>query len=329
MNFLDSQTSPLYHSDTKEHYQTCVNSIFEQSWWLDALAPGQWSEVVVKNGTDIVAKLPYVIKKKYGLTILTQPPLTPGLGPWLRPSKAKYSNQLSEQKKLMTALIDQLPEYDYFCQNFHHSITNCLPFYWRGFTHTTYCTYIIKDPNELELVWTELKQSTRTSIRKAQKQLTVRTDIDIEQFLDIQSLTYQRQGLSFPYSRELVRRLDAACAERQARLIFGAADAQGRIHAVNYVVWDENSVYGLMCGADPEHLNSGASNLLKWEAIKYAAKINRTFNFCGSMLENIESNNRSFGAKQIPYFFVNHMSRRMKLLMAANDIVKALVSPAK
>ena len=95
-----------------------TNSIFQQPWWLEVVAPGQWGEVVVKRGEEVAARMPYVIKKKYGLTALTMPPLTQTLGPWLRPSKAKYARRISEQKQLMNELIEQLPEVDYFCQNF-------------------------------------------------------------------------------------------------------------------------------------------------------------------------------------------------------------------
>src|SRR5690349_7234170 len=55
---------------------------FEQPWWLDAVAPGSWGEVVVERQGEPVARLPYVRKRKLGLTVLTQPPLTRFVGPW-------------------------------------------------------------------------------------------------------------------------------------------------------------------------------------------------------------------------------------------------------
>ena len=91
-------------------------SIFQQPWWLDAVAPYQWKQVVVKNGNEVIARLPYVIRKKWGLTFLMMPKLTPHLGPWLRPSKAKYPNQLGEQIELVGKLIEKLPEFDIFLQ---------------------------------------------------------------------------------------------------------------------------------------------------------------------------------------------------------------------
>ncbi|MDJ0617905.1 MAG: GNAT family N-acetyltransferase [Calothrix sp. MO_192.B10] len=302
-----------------------VNSIFQQPWWLDALSPNQWSEVSVKKNQEVVARFPYVIKKKYGLTVITQPPLTPILGPWLKPSNAKYAKQLAEQKELMTLLIEQLPKYDYLISAFHYSIENWLPFFWCNFSQTTSYTYVLENLKDLDEIWAGFRENIRREIRKAKKQVVIRTDLDIERFLEISSLTFQRQDKSFPYSSELVKRLDAACVKQEARQIFFAEDAQGRIHAAIYVIWDENSAYYLMGGGDPELRKSGATSLLMWEAIKFAAKVTKKFDFEGSMIEPIERFFRAFGGRQVPYLKVTAMSRRMKFMMAGRDMLEAMV----
>ncbi len=62
--------------------KTCI-PIFFQAWWLDAVAPGSWGEVVIEKGGKIHARLPYVLQRKHGLTLLTMPPLTQTFDPWL------------------------------------------------------------------------------------------------------------------------------------------------------------------------------------------------------------------------------------------------------
>jgi lipid II:glycine glycyltransferase (peptidoglycan interpeptide bridge formation enzyme) len=272
-----------------------------------------------------VARLPYVVEKRWGLTGLTMPPLTQTLGPWLAPSEGKLVNQLSRQKELMTSLIERLPPFDYFHQRFHYSITNWLPFYWQGFDQTTRYTYVIETLNDLDRVWAQLHERVRRNIRKAEKQLAVRTDPDIERFFDINALSYKRQGLALPYSRDIVRRLDTACAERQTRRIFFAEDAQGRIHAAKYIVWDQNSGYYLMGGADPDLRSSSADTLLMWEAIRFCATVTRKFDFEGSMIEPIERFFRAFGGAQRPYFRVVRLGRRVRFLTAGRDLIKALL----
>ena len=302
-----------------------TNSIFEETWWLDAVATNQWNAVEIKRDGAVVARLPYVIKKQMGLTIFTMPRLTPSLGPWLRESTANYSKQLAQQKDLYTALIAQLPTHDFFCLNFHHSMTNWQPFYWQGFSQTTCYSYVIENLQDLDLVWNGFQPNIRQEIRKASKQVVVRTDLDLDRFLDINSLTFDRQGKKLPYSRELVQRLDHACVEHKSRQIFFAEDAQGQIHAAIYLIWDRHSAYYLMGGGDPQLRTSGATSLLMWEAIKFAATVTQKFDFEGSMIEPIERFVRSFGGRQIPYFKVRKNSHRMQVLLSAREIVRSIL----
>lgn len=138
-------------------------SLFQEPWWLDAVAAGEWDEVVVKRGGRVAARLPFVRKEKLGGTWLLQPKLTPYLGPWLRASDAKLTNRLSEEKELMQELIDGLPQFDLFRQTFAPEVTYWLPFYWRGFSQTTRYTYRLSDLTDLAGLWGD---SVRTSGEK-------------------------------------------------------------------------------------------------------------------------------------------------------------------
>ena len=303
-----------------------VTSIFQQPWWLDAVAPGRWSAVEIRREGELQARLPYIMDRYMGLTRLRQPLLTPSLGPWIRPSEGKYATQLSHQKELYTELIEQLPTHDYFSQTFHYSVQNWLPFYWKGFQQTTRYTYVIDDLTNLDYVRSEFQKDMRYSIRKASKRkLRVHSEYGIDKFLDINELTFARQGLPLPYSRAFVCRLDDACSARSARKIFFAEDDGGRVHAAAYIVWDERSVYALMAGEDPELRTSGAMSLVWWEAIKFSHQVARRLDFAGSMIEPIELFLRAFGTRQVPYFYVSRCSRRMRVLMSARDMLKALV----
>jgi lipid II:glycine glycyltransferase (peptidoglycan interpeptide bridge formation enzyme) len=305
-----------------------TNSIFQTNWWLEALAPGQWGEVTFHKGDEIVARLPYVKKIKWGLTILTSPPLTQTLGPWLIPSHAKYAKQLSQEKELFGTLIERLPPFDLFRQNFSPAITNWLPFYWAEFQQNTRYTYRLENLIDHDQLWFGFQENIRREIRKAMKLVEVCDDsaseLGLDQFLDINEKSFQRQGKSLPYSRDLVNRLDKACIKHDARRIFFARDAKGRIHSTVYIVWDNNTAYYLMGGRDPELHNSGATSLVMWEAIKFASSVSKQFDFEGSMIETIEKFFRAFGAKQVPYFHVTKASPRMKVLLAGRDLALSL-----
>lgn len=288
--------------------------LFSQAWWLDAVAGEEhWDVALVEKGGKVLASMPYVQHRRKPMVLLGQPPLTQTLGPWLRNTGAKQATRLSRQKDLMGRLIGALPRYDHFRQNWHHSQTNWVPFFWAGFSQTTRYTYRIPDLSDGKKVWDGLQTNIRTDIKKAQSRfgLHVRTDLDVGDFLKLNVQTFERQGKRLPYSAGLVERLDAACRGRRARQIFIAEDSEGRRHAGAYVVWDSNSAYYLMGGGDPELRNSGATSLCIWESIRFAATVTRSFDFEGSMIEPVERFFRAFGAEQTPYFAVSRTPSRL------------------
>jgi Acetyltransferase (GNAT) domain len=301
-----------------------VNSVFEQPWWLDSVAPGRWSEAVVRRGDDVVARLPYTCRRRYGLTTIVQPHLTQTLGPWLAPATCKYARRLESEKRLLGLLIEALPRFDFFRMNFAPALTNWLPFYWAGFEATVRYTYRIEDLSDLDRVHSEFQEGVRRGIRKAQGALEVDHDYPLEHLLRLNGETFARQGLRPPYSDAFVRRLDAACAARGARRILGAIDADGRAHAALYIVWDEHTLYPLINARDPELQAFGSNTLLYWEGIRLASEVSRVFDFEGSMLEPVEHFVRAFGGRQTPYFSVWKGGVRARSVLAVRSAQRAL-----
>ncbi|ENK1947057.1 GNAT family N-acetyltransferase [Vibrio cholerae] len=319
-------------SNKEKYRQLCEEEptipIFSQAWWLDAVAGDNWDVCIVEKGDKIQASMPYVVKKKYRLTLLTQPSLTQNLGPWIRPAHAKYSKLLSQQKDLMEALIDQLPKYHYFNQNWHYSNTNWLPFYWKGFEQVTRYTYLIDDLSNIDDVWGSSLANIRTDIRKAENKfnLVVKENLPFSDFLLLNRQTFLRQGMQLPYSESFVNQLVFTAKDRNQCRWFIAQDNEGRNHAGVLLVWDSESAYYLMGGGDPDLRNSGATSLCMWEAIKFASTVTKRFDFEGSMIEPVERFFRAFGAKQTPYFALTH--RPSRWLNTAIHLKKALKGQA-
>lgn len=292
--------------------------VFSQPWWLDA-ACGEinWDVAVVSNGERILGTLPYYMKSKFGLKILSTPKLTQTLGPWIAPSTAKYAKQLSQQKNILTALIEQLPSHHYFTQSCHHSITNWLPFYWKGFKQMTRYSYIIEDLSDLEGVWKETLPKVKTDVRKAQKTVDVKDNLSLEEFYRIVLLTYQRQGRKTPYSFDCFAQIYDACEKNNAGKLFFGVDQSEKIHSVAFIVWDSNTAYYLIGGGDPNLRNSGATSLCLWNAIRFAATVTKGFDFEGSMVEPIERFFRGFGARQVPYLAISKSNSKLISLYQA------------
>lgn len=251
-------------------------------------------------------------RTRAGVVFLTQPPLTPALGPWLRPSFAKYSKALAREKAILSILASSLPDCDVYQQNWNVERKNWLPFFWNGFQQTTRYTYQIEDLHNKDQLWSNLQENTRREIRKARQrfELTVRPAKSIQEFLELNQKTFGRQGRSAPYSERLVKRIAEQAKMRNALDVLVTEDPQGKLHAGAFVVrWREKAFY-LMGGGDPDLRISGAASLCIWEAISQQPQSTKIFDFEGSMIEPIERFFRGFGAEQTPYF---HVSKSMTL----------------
>src|SRR5690554_6107971 len=136
--------------------------IFSKDWWLDSVAGDAWDVVLVEKGDQILASMPYTMRQRYGLNVISQPALTQTLGPWLRPSTAKYARRLSQEKDLLQKLFEQLPKFAHYQQNWHCTRTNWLPLYWLGYEQTTRYTYRLEDLSSEEQIWGEMEANIRT-----------------------------------------------------------------------------------------------------------------------------------------------------------------------
>lgn len=319
-------------ADSREQYRALCSEqstipLFSQAWWLDAVVgPDKWSAVLALKNEEIVGALPYVRSNYWGKTLLVQPRLTQTLGPWLRPSNAKYANALAAEKDILGTLADGLPNFDVYRHNWDCARQNWLPFHWRGYQQTTRYTYVLPDISDSEQLWSEVQRDIRGNIRKAESRFGVKVRVgkDIRDLIPVLRKTFERQGKSFPYSEQFLFNLDQAAAAVNKRAIILGEDAEGKLHAGTYIVWEGNTAYQLLNGYDPELRSSGAGALCVWSAIQEASNYVNRYDFEGSMVEPIERFFRAFGATQVPYFSVEKInSKLLRLAMEYRKVFRS------
>lgn len=289
-----------------EEYHRFVNNspqgiLYCKTWWLEATAPGRWEVLLARGGGGIRAAWP-LVHRRDGRGV-GMPELTQKLGVLFAPSNAKYARQLADEISLCSQFLEELPDNCGVQQNFHEAFTNWLPFHWAGFEQRTRYTYVIPELNDLKAVRAGMTERCKRTLKAAcAAQLTASESDDLEQMRSIASLTFQRQGhADYPYSLELIERIDQACRDHAGRRLLLAHDPSGRVHSCDYMVYDERCAVSLIQGADPDLRKSGAQRFLDWESIQFAATTSQIFDFEGSMIQPIEVYNREFGARQMPY----------------------------
>lgn len=292
--------------------------IFFKDWWLDSVCGyGNWLGLTLKseNYTKAIWPLPFT-KYSFNRLYYSMPPLTPTLGIFFNyPEGIKYSSKLSFEKEVTIELLKKINTFVSFEQTFLPSYTNWLPFYWNGFKQTTRYTYRINDLKNAQKIFDDFQENIRREIRKAQKnKIVVEEVFDLLKFFEVVKQTYIRQNLNINISFDILKKIDENCIANDCRKILAAKDVDGNYHCVIYLVWDKKSMYYLIGGGNPNLRNSGATSLLIYESIKFAASKVHNFDFEGSILEPIERFFRAFGGVQTPIFTISKIEKKEKFL---------------
>jgi Acetyltransferase (GNAT) domain len=273
-----------------------------------------------------VARLPYVVRGRPRLRMLTQSSLTQTLGPWVESSGAKPPRALAREHELLTELEAALPPAQAFSQQFSPLMLNALPFHWAGYRLEVRYTYRLHDLRSTDALWDGLRNNIRREIRKARKRVDVVEGLGVDRFYGVLSKTYARQGIPTPHSLAELEHLAEACARRGAGAMLFARDDADQVHAVAWAVWDRHGAYYLLAGAEPELRTSGASSLLMWEVIMRAREVTDVFDFHGSMVQPVERFVRGFGGRQTPYLSVSRIGPAVRAGLAARAGLRDLAT---
>lgn len=295
----------------KEKYQCfCANGyvpVFSQPWWLDAVCGEEhWDVYIVEKGGSYVAAMPYYFEERNGYKIITKAKNTQNNGIIIRyPNEQKYVTKLDYEEVIINEIIDYIETLgvDKYEQQYHYEFTNWLPFFWRGYEEITRYTYVIENTFDMKKVEENYTSNVRKNLRKAKRQVHLRENgISIEKFYEINRMSFERQGKRIPYSLDFVRSIYDAGNKRDAVKILAAEDNTCNIHSVAFLVWDEEAVYYLLNGTNPEFKSSQANCFLIHESIKIASDMGKRFDFEGSVIKSIERAFREYGGVRKPYF---------------------------
>ena len=143
-------------------------SIFQEPWWLDAVAPGLWREVAVSRGGSVVGRWPFCEYKSYSMSFIGMAPLTPTLGPWISEQKGSVVARTRAEIEIVTELTSKLPKHVFFRQIFCPSKTNMLPYQMNHFSIGLEHTIEFDWRDSVETTWKSMKSELRNQIRSAE-----------------------------------------------------------------------------------------------------------------------------------------------------------------
>jgi hypothetical protein len=285
--------------------------LFSQWYWLDSVCgKDDWDVIILENGNEILATIPYSISiDEFGNKVIQKIPLTQNNGAFIfyRKDIEKYETRLSFEMKVINLVIDEIEKLPIkkYRQYYHYNFTNWLPFYWRGYKQTTRYTYVIDKNKTIDEIYKGFDGQIRKALKKAEKSLEVKENLDSKIFYSLVEKTYSRQNIKIPFGYDTLKNIYKNLEENNSLKIFYAVDKEKNIHSAVLMGIDQESVYYLISGTDEKFRNSQALTLLIYQGILLAIKENKKFDFEGSMKKNIEIFFRKFGAEQKQYFDIS------------------------
>ena len=100
------------------------NCLFEQPWWLELVAPKQWSEEIIKNNKDeVIARIAYVKRENN----IFMPKMTQCMGIW---ESSQIKNNYGERKRVYYKLFEEINKSKNIEICLNPSNEYVLPFRW-------------------------------------------------------------------------------------------------------------------------------------------------------------------------------------------------------
>ena len=277
-------------------------TIFHYSWWLQTTA-ADFSILGVWNERDkLVAGLPIPIQRRSGLRLMHSPVLTPYLGPVFDLSGTEnVCDRLHFMRSHGELLAKNVKSFD----SFRCAAGACAPdlqgFLWAGFRVGLAFTFRFPCTHTPDQITAGMTRTHLQKLRKATRSnLHVACDGAIEDLIDLNRKTYEKQGLNPPCSPNYISRLWNAVHSRERARLYVARTSDDRPAAALLTVHDTRTTYQIVSGANLELSECHGAYLVLWHALQDALLAGRDFDFEGSSLRGVECFYRRWGANAVP-----------------------------
>ncbi len=298
-------------------------SIFHEPWWLDAVAPGRWREIIAERGGRVAGYLHYAERMMGNLRICEMPPITRVLGPVIEPQGSKTESRLRYSHSIMQELMDALAAFDHVEMTLDPACNDVAAFLASGYDVRIMPNLLLDCRVSEETLWQGLRDKTRNLIRRARERLTVSEILDPEAFIAFYLGNLGEDASYFDVN--LVRAIHAAATTRDQGRILAAIDGDGVVHAAVFFVWDADYVYYYLSTRDKCVADTGAVSLLIWEGIEIARKREITFDFDGVMTEQRYKFMAAFGGHHAARYLVSRTTPRFEKQRQLRGLARSLV----
>lgn len=292
---------PAYEQFCEAH--AAAIPLFYQREWLSAVVTkGDCRFWVAEEKGAIIAIFAGHYRKKYGLSALLMPRLTPYLGIW-----TPLMNNDPLLRELSTNLLAALPGVFFTSLCLHPDIKDVMPWKWKGLHEQSRFTYLIRQ-KDVASYHAGVQAKLNNHIRFAASRLKIKEQDDVEVLTTLVKDSFGQQGLAIPYPESIL--LNILHCKAAATRITVAVDENENPHAALLTVEDGKTVYNLVSGRKSDAVR-GAIPLLLNHAIENALINGKSFDFEGSSIQRIATFFESFGGELTSFYHIYGSTYRL------------------
>lgn len=253
-------------------------TIFAEDWWLDTATDSRWSAVTVVKEGRLAGWLPYAESRRMGFFVCGQVPLVRLLYPQIFLGNGKRESLDRDQFHIECELIAKLPPAA--CHRFvlpPHA-HGALAWQALGFSARIEHTFIVEPLLSDAERWHQMRDKTRSSIRRAAQMLQVR-GLEASDYSKIYAALLGNDIK--PRELATTQKLATAAMSRGQGRALAAVGPNGDAHAAVLFVWDATDYYYFLSTRRKLDAEPGAVAMLVWEGLQDARQRGLRFDFDG------------------------------------------------
>ena len=297
-------------------------TIFHEPWWLQSACGSDYKEVTVDGGGKIVGRLPFAQKTYLNFNMIQMPLLARCMGPAII-SEGSATARVTREIDITSKLISKLPNANHVHLRLHTGVQHTLAFNAAGFQTGVDFTVRI-DPVSPEVLWKQMRDKMRNSIRRAQENLEVVELGDADFFIQLYEKNIDLNGRKLSVKTDIFKTMINEALKRERGRVLALKALDGNVKVAIFTIWDSKTEYYLMSTRSPEAHN-GSIPLLLWRAIGHAHALGLSFDMAGVHVKNNALPNllltTGFGGIVVPNFYVSKTSAFLRFGLLARNVV--------
>jgi len=289
-------------------------TIFHKSFWLETSSDLFDKDLRIYgcfNGESLVGGCSvYLGRFKFMRFASSTVEMTPYGGLVLeQTSTSKVRERESSYNEAIDALVRRFDQsgLPYIKLTNSPGLIDIRPFSWNGWNSKvlyTYCFDLDGDIGE------RISKKARNTVRKAAKsEITIKISRDIDAFYGLFSMTFERQGLKPPVTREFMERMIKLVDDKGIGDMWIAETGSGEIAAAEIFIWDNLRAYRWSAASHPGYRDTGAPSFLLYDIFGHLKELGfKEVNLMAANTPNLTRFISSFNPRLVPYYSVERKS---------------------